>query len=99
MVRLTGIALLGAAVFVVWWLLAAATSQAAFGGIDAFLRSWFGDLIMFGATWAVFYHVLGRLRHVLWDFGYCLEVETSERLAIGMFGLATLLALICAVAL
>ena len=94
MVRITGIALLIGSVLVVWWLIAASTSEAAFSGIDGFLRSWFGNLILLGATWAIFYHMLGRLRHVIWDFGYCLDVEVSERLAIAMFVLATVLTIL-----
>ena len=96
LVRITGIALLGAAVLVVAWLLAAATSEMAFEVVDGLMRSVLGDLVFLLATWAIFYHMLGRLRHVIWDFGYCLEVETSEKMAIGMFGLATVLTLIAA---
>lgn len=97
LVRITGIILFGVAFLVVWWLLAAATSEAAFAFIDGLLRSWFGDLVMFAATWAFIYHVLGRLRHVLWDFGYFLDVKTSEKMAIGMFSLATFLSLVVAI--
>lgn len=97
LVRITGIACLGAAVLVVWWLLAASTSAESFAGIDWFLRSFLGDLILFGASWAIFYHMLGRLRHVIWDFGHFLDVDTSEKMAIGMMGLATILALIVAI--
>jgi len=96
MVRITGIAVLCIAPLVVLWLLTAATSESAFAGFDAFMRSWFGDLIMLGGTWALLYHMLGRLRHVIWDFGYCLDVETSEKMAIGMFGLATVLTVVVA---
>ncbi|MEL7114747.1 MAG: succinate dehydrogenase, cytochrome b556 subunit [Pseudomonadota bacterium] len=96
LVRITGIALLGVALLIALWFLAAATSETAFAAMDGFLRSWFGDLILLGATWAAFYHMLGRLRHVIWDFGYCLDVPTSEKLAIGMFGLATVLTLVVA---
>lgn len=94
MVRLSGLAVLALAPLVVWWLLAAATSASAFATIDGFLRSWFGDLILFGATWALCYHTLGRLRHVIWDFGYCLDVPTSEKMGIGMFAGATVLTLL-----
>jgi len=38
------------------------------------------------------------LRHVVWDFGYCLDVEKSEMLAIGMFLLATLLTIFVIIA-
>ena len=97
LVRITGIALLFVAVLLVGWLIAAATSEAAFAPIDTFLRSWFGDLVLLAATWAFFYHMLGRLRHVVWDFGYCLDVDVSEKLAIGMFALATVLTVIAAI--
>ncbi|MTI03073.1 MULTISPECIES: succinate dehydrogenase, cytochrome b556 subunit [Alphaproteobacteria] len=98
MVRITGIAALLLSVLVVWWLLAAATSESAFNFIDGLMRSFLGDLVMFGAAWALFYHMLGRLRHLIWDLGYCLNVQVSEKLGIGMFVLATVLALITAVA-
>ncbi len=99
MVRITGIASFGLALLVVWWLLAAATSESAFELINGLMTSFLGDLIMFGAAWAIFYHMLGRLRHVIWDLGYCVNVEVSEKMGIGMFVLATVLALITAVAL
>lgn len=98
LVRITGIGCLLVAVLIVAWLLAAASSPEAFSGIDGFLRSFLGDLILFAASWGLFYHMLGRLRHVIWDFGYCLDVETSEKLAMGMIAGATVLALIVAVA-
>ena len=98
LVRITGIAALVISFFVVWWLLAAATSETAFNFIDGLMRSWLGDLVMFGATWAIFYHMLGRLRHVIWDLGYCVDVRISEKLGIGMLVLATILAFITAIA-
>lgn len=91
LVRITGIGLLLTTALIVWWLIAAATSESAFSAIDGFLRSWFGDLILLASTWAVFYHMLGRLRHVIWDLGYGMEVSTSEMMAKGMFLLATIL--------
>ncbi len=99
MVRITGLASFGLALLVVWWLLAAATSESAFELINGLMTSFLGDLVMFGAAWAIFYHMLGRLRHVIWDLGYCVNVEVSEKMGIGMFVLATVLALITAVAL
>ena len=80
----------------VGWLLAAATSESAFAVVDGLLRSFIGDLLMLGATWAIFYHMLGRLRHVIWDFGKCLDVATSEKMGMGMFIGATVLTIIAA---
>lgn len=98
MVRITGIALLGTAFLIVWWFIAAATSPEYFAVVNGLLTSWFGDLIMALSAWAIFYHILGRIRHVIWDLGYAIEIETAEKMAIGMFALATILALITFVA-
>lgn len=97
MVRITAIALFVLAILPVWWLLAAASSQSSFSFIDSLLRSWFGDLVLFGATWALFYHMLGRLRHAIWDFGYCLNIDTAEMLGKAMFIVATVLAVLVAI--
>lgn len=91
MVRITGIGCLVASLLVVAWLLAAASSEAAFNAVDGFLRSILGTLILVAAMWGIFYHMLGRLRHVLWDFGYLVQVPVSEDMAKGMFIGATLL--------
>lgn len=90
LVRITGIACWVLAFILVAWLMAAATSEVAFAAINGVMTSWFGTLILLGGTWALTYHMLGRLRHVIWDFGACLEVSTSEKLALGMLAGATL---------
>ncbi|WP_136443032.1 succinate dehydrogenase, cytochrome b556 subunit [Pacificoceanicola onchidii] len=96
MVRITGIASLGTAFLLVWWLLAAASSPSYFAVIDGILRSFIGDIILLLSTWAIWYHMLGRLRHVIWDLGYCVEVEISEKMGLGMFVGATVLTLFTA---
>jgi len=96
-VRITALVCLGLAVFVVWWLLAASSSSGgAFGFIDGLMRSWLGDLVLFFGTGALLYHMLGRLRHVIWDFGYFLDVATSEKMAKGMVGISVAGALLVA---
>jgi succinate dehydrogenase / fumarate reductase cytochrome b subunit len=94
MVRISGLGVLGVALFVVWWLLAAASSESAFALIDGLVRSWLGGLVLTAATWGLWYHTLGRLRHVVWDLGYCFDVKTSERMGLGMFVGATVLTII-----
>lgn len=98
MVRITGIGCLLASVLVVTWLLAAASSEAAFAAVDGFLRSILGTLILAAAMWGIFYHMLGRLRHVLWDFGHFVQVPVSEAMAKGMFILATVLTVLVLIA-
>lgn len=89
MVRITGIVVLGLSVVIVAWLFTASISEAAFNAFNPIVQSWFGDLMLLAGVWCLTYHILGRLRHVIWDFGYCWEVRVSESLAIGMFVAAT----------
>ncbi|WP_417206443.1 succinate dehydrogenase, cytochrome b556 subunit [Antarctobacter sp.] len=82
--RITGNALLLAALMIVWWFLAAATSPEYFATADAVLRSWFGDLVLLGSVWAIWYHLLAGVRHLIWDEAKMLEVDTAEMLGWGV---------------
>ena len=94
MVRLTGIATLGTIFLIVAWLVAAATSEDAFDCVNWLLTSVAGDIVMTLAAWAIWYHALGRLRHVIWDLGYFIEVKANETMGWGMFIGATILTII-----
>ena len=45
------------------------------------IGSWIGKLIILGITWAIFHHMLGGLRHFIWDIGKGFEVKTVDQLA------------------
>ncbi|WP_333816448.1 succinate dehydrogenase, cytochrome b556 subunit [Tabrizicola sp.] len=98
MVRITGIATLGTVFLVVAWLLAAATSPRAFATVDWLMTGIVGDLVLTAATWAIWYHTLGRLRHLIWDLGYFVDVPAGERMGWGMFIGATILTIITVIA-
>ncbi len=78
--RITGHALVAGVLLGVWWLLAAATSDAYFATADAVATSWFGDLVFTGSLWAVWYHYLAGLRHLYYDAGHGLDIPTAEKL-------------------
>ena len=92
--RVTGVALLGGGLVVVWWLLAAASSPGYFAFADAVITSFLGDIIMTLAVWALWYHALGGLRHLYWDTGEGLDVETAEKLSYGIIGASVVLTLL-----
>ena len=79
-VRITGNALLAATLLLIAWLLAASTSAAAFAWVQYVITSWFGDLVFILSLWALWYHTLGGLRHLIWDTGRGLEFKTAERM-------------------
>ena len=79
-VRITGNALLAATLLLIAWLLAASTSAEAFAWVQGVITSWFGDLVFLLSLWALWYHMLGGLRHLIWDTGRGLELKTAERM-------------------
>jgi succinate dehydrogenase / fumarate reductase, cytochrome b subunit len=78
--RITGNALIVGVVLMVWWLLAAATSDRYFDLANAVATSWFGDLVFTGSLWAVWYHFLAGIRHLIYDAGHGLDIPTAEKL-------------------
>ena len=84
--RITGNALLISALLVVWWFLAAATSPEYFAVADGVLTSWFGDLVMTLSPWGLWYHSLAGLRHLIWDQGVGLDLETAYKMGYAVIG-------------
>jgi succinate dehydrogenase / fumarate reductase, cytochrome b subunit len=79
--RATGIALYLGTVLVSWWLIAAAIGPDYFDFVQTFMGTWFGRLILFGFTWALMHHMLGGIRHLIWDTGALFDKDTSTKLA------------------
>jgi succinate dehydrogenase / fumarate reductase cytochrome b subunit len=77
--RATGVALGAGALWLAWWLIAAATSYEAFACVQAFSSSIVGMILLFGVTLALMFHLLNGIRHLVWDLGYGFEVATATR--------------------
>ena len=84
LIRITGLGLIVAIALTVWWILAAATGPAHFGFVNGIVTSWFGTLVYVLSAWAVWYHLLGGLRHFLFDAGLGMEIATAEKLGWAM---------------
>jgi succinate dehydrogenase / fumarate reductase, cytochrome b subunit len=79
--RITGAALYFGTLLVVWWLIAASTSEQYYAWVVWFMGTWFGQLILVGYSWALIHHMLGGMRHLMWDVGLGFEKEFSTKLA------------------
>ncbi|WP_336069859.1 succinate dehydrogenase, cytochrome b556 subunit [Nitratireductor rhodophyticola] len=79
--RITGGALYFGMVLFVIWLAAAAGSKDTFETVNGIYGSWFGRLVLFGFTWAMIHHLVGGLRHLVWDTGRGLEKATATKMA------------------
>jgi len=74
--RITGAALYLGTALLVWWLVAAAIGPDQFETARAVLSSWLGLIALFGFSWALIQHLLGGLRHLMWDTGRGLDLPT-----------------------
>lgn len=79
--RATGIVLYFGTLLVALWLISAATSEDLFNLVNWFFGSWFGRLVLFGYTWALLHHMLGGIRHLIWDTITGLEKHTATKMA------------------
>lgn len=98
--RITGCALYGGTLLIALWLVAAASGASAFAQAQWIAGSWFGQLVLFGYSFALLHHMLGGLRHFIWDMGK--GYEPATRLALAKYSIvvsAGLTILVWAVAL
>jgi succinate dehydrogenase / fumarate reductase cytochrome b subunit len=79
--RITGAVLYVGSLLLAWFLVAASTHAEAFATISGFLDSAIGRLILLGFTWALYHHLLGGIRHIVWDAGRGFEPRAREWLA------------------
>lgn len=79
--RITGAALYFGTVLLAWWLIAAAAGPSYFDFVNGIYGSFIGRLILFGFTWALVHHMLGGLRHFIWDMGAGFGKEAREWMA------------------
>ena len=67
--RITGFGLYFGMLLLAWWLIAAASGPNAYAKFEWFMGTFIGRLILFGYTWALIHHMLGGIRHLIWDTG------------------------------
>ncbi len=77
--RITGVALGIGTVLFTYWLTAAAYGPDAFDRAQGVMGSWFGLLVLFGFTFALYYHLCNGIRHMFWDIGMGYEMTTLRR--------------------
>ena len=98
--RITGTALYIGVALLAIWLVALASGPRAFEAVQGLFGSPLGYLILFGYTGVLMHHMLGGVRHLVWDFGH--GMEPAQRVNMARFtlvGSVTLTILIWAAAI
>jgi succinate dehydrogenase / fumarate reductase cytochrome b subunit len=72
--RLTGAALYFGTLLLAAWLIATAMGEVPFTYVTALFAHPVGQLVLFGYSWALVHHMLGGIRHLIWDTGRGLQI-------------------------
>jgi len=83
--RITGGALYFGTLLVAWWLIATASGVDAYAWVQWAMSSLIGKLVLIGYTWALVHHMLGGLRHFMWDLGHGFDKHFTTKLAKASF--------------
>jgi succinate dehydrogenase / fumarate reductase cytochrome b subunit len=81
--RITGSLLYFGTAILMSWLLCIASGEAAYSTFQAISNSFIGKVVLIGYTWALIHHMLGGIRHLIWDTGSGFEIDNINRLAWG----------------
>lgn len=79
--RITGAALYFGTLLLAWWLIAAAAGPSYFALANDLFGSWFGRLVLLGYTWALMHHMVGGLRHLIWDTGRAFDLKSVDAMS------------------
>mgnify|MGYP001404388151 CR=1 FL=1 len=92
--RITGAGLYAGSALVAWWLIALATGPEAYAAFQAVAGSWIGQLVLIGYTWALLHHLVGGIRHFIWDTGHGYDLATVDLLSWGTLAVSATLTLL-----
>ena len=95
--RITGLSLIVATLLIVWYLAGLSVGGDAFETADGVITSWFGDIVMTLSVYALWYHTLCGVRHLIWDTGRMLAVDTAELAGKVIVGAALVLTIVTVV--
>lgn len=84
--RITGAALYVGAILLALFFLGLALGPGAFAAVSWIVDSFIGRVFVFLFSWALFHHLLGGVRHAIWDRGLYLDAAGRELLARATLG-------------
>src|SRR5262245_6279720 len=84
--RVTGFGNAVGFLLLAWWLVAIAAGPERYAQVSSFFASILGRALLFLFSWSLIHHMLGGIRHLIWDTGHGLDKTSIE-----IFAWATLI--------
>lgn len=92
--RMTGLFLAFGAILLASWVISATYGPEAFELVQSLLGSWFGQLILLGLTFSLYFHLANGIRHLGWDFGLGFDLTKVQATGIAVLVFAAVLTVI-----
>jgi succinate dehydrogenase / fumarate reductase cytochrome b subunit len=77
--RITGVGLALGTLLLTWWVASAASGPEAYYMAVDCVKSWFGQLVLFGFSVALYFHLCNGIRHLVWDTVRSFEKADTAR--------------------
>ena len=74
--RITGVSLSIGSIILVAWVVALASGLESYSYFTNITNHWLSHLILFGFTFALYYHLSNGIRHLFWDAGFGFELKS-----------------------
>lgn len=89
--RITGVGLSVGTLLVAAWLIALAAGPQVYQQFAVHLTAWYGQVLLFGWTWALTYHLGNGIRHLFWDIGWGFDIKVAEKTGYAVVAFSLLL--------
>ncbi|NKB39209.1 MAG: succinate dehydrogenase, cytochrome b556 subunit [Gammaproteobacteria bacterium] len=77
--RMTGIVLSLGSLLLCYWLLTIASGEVVYTEFLIHSDAWYGQVILMSFVFSYFYHFCNGIRHLFWDAGLGLEIESAYK--------------------
>jgi succinate dehydrogenase / fumarate reductase cytochrome b subunit len=92
--RITGVGLAVSITMITWWFLALAIGEDYFETANAVMTSVVGGFVLIASLWALSFHFCNGIRHLFWDAGKGLDLETAYRSGLAVMAGSVVLTII-----
>ncbi len=82
--RATGVGLTLTFVLLTLWTISVASGGWLNSLMHFLITSWLGKLAMLLSIWALWYHFLNGIRHLVWDLGYGFDLDVAAKSGMGV---------------
>ena len=77
--RMTGVVLSLAAIVFCIWLASVAAGEETYAAVMSHVTAWYGWVLIIAFSFSLYYHLCNGIRHLFWDIGKGLEIESAYR--------------------